>query len=63
MRTGVGIQLGPARLASVSPLRYTTAGSGENCMTADDTVIARRDGRVGRILLNRPRCSTRSTWR
>src|ERR1700722_2608321 len=29
--------------------------AGESAMTDEDTLIPRRDGRVGRILLNRPR--------
>jgi enoyl-CoA hydratase len=44
-----------AVLASAEASGYTVLTSGERCMSTEETVITRRDGRIGRILLNRPR--------
>src|SRR3978361_817612 len=42
-------------LASAEAPGYTSRCSGDHRMTTEETVVTRRDGRVGRILLNRPR--------
>ena len=45
----------PPVLASAEASGYTTPNSGDRRMTTEDTLVTSRDGRVGRILLNRPR--------
>jgi enoyl-CoA hydratase len=42
-------------LAPTEAAGYTIRNAGDRHMTAEDTVVTSRDGRVGRILLNRPR--------
>jgi enoyl-CoA hydratase/carnithine racemase len=49
---------GPGGLEAPGGFRQTvrrTQRTGERTMPEDDTIITRRDGRVGRVLLNRPR--------
>ena len=44
-----------AGLALAEPPGYTVTNPGDCRMTTEETVVTSRDGRVGRILLNRPR--------